>query len=98
MTDEFEATVCSLNINDSPWTKVPVVCVTTISDGWIDPEFFAKYPTAPLFKPRTLVPATLDPTDPGFDICNVVYVWISQRYRSHSVLAPVYGASDILNA
>ena len=94
--DEFEAIVRSPNIIDSPWTKVPVVCVTTISVAWILPASFAKYPIAPLLKPRTLVPAFLEVSK--LDICNIVYVWISQRYKSHSVEFPVYGASDTLNA
>ena len=70
--DEFVPVVFSLNIKDSPGTKVPVVCVTKISVATTDPASFAKYPIAPLLKPRTLVPALSLVSK--FDMVSAVYV------------------------
>ena len=87
LIDGADVDVFSFNINFSPTINVPVVCDNTISFTPVAPPVFAKYPTAPLLSPLTLVPAT------KVDSLNelhfkTVNVCISYKLKSKLVAAP----------
>ena len=77
----------SLNFNCSPTTNWPVVWYTFISLELT----LETYPVAPLLIPLTLVPVG---AEVPLEIWSLVYVWISKRWRSHSLLLSEYGASE----
>ena len=93
--DTVAAVVCSENIICSPTINVPDVCETANSCTPVDPLTLARNPFAPLAKPLILVPI-------GFELAiavhfNMVYVWISYKCKSNSVVLLVYDASVTLN-
>ena len=81
-----------MKINCSPLTNAPVVCDKTISRTPVDWYDLAMYPTDPLARPLTLAPiwTLLVPLTVGeSEICMIVKVCTSYKWRSQGVTGPV---------
>jgi len=72
--------------------KVPVVCETTSSFKPVAPLALARNADAPLARPLIFKPVGFD--SGKAEHFKIVYVWISYRCKSQSVVFPVYGASE----